>query len=665
MQSNKILFGAAYYDEYMPYDRIQTDMQLMKKAGMNVIRIAESTWSTVEPRDNVFDFSHLDRMLDASEHYDLKVIIGTPTYAVPAWLVKKYPDILAVTHAGKELYGRRQNMDITHPLYLRHAERVIRSILEHIKDRKTIIGFQLDNETKAYDTCSPLAQKMFLYELMDRFPDINRFNLEFGLDYWSNRINSWDDFPDIRGTINASLGAEFEKFQRKLVSDFLAWQSAIVNEYRKDYQFITHNFDFDWRGYSFGYQSQVDQFEAAKCMTVAGVDIYHPSQEDLTGAEISFAGAIGRGLKRDNYLVLETQAQGNLSWLPYEGQLRQQAYSHISSGAGSVLYWNWHSIHNSFESYWKGVLSHDFSENATYLEAKRIGREFEQLGSKILNLKKRCKIAFMLSNEALTGLKWFPAGGRLQYNDIFRWLYDAFYRMNLECDVISPEFGELSEYSVIVIPALYSASENTLRRISEYVKNGGHILATFKTGFSNEHLKIYSDSQPHLLTECFGMSYNQFTAPNKAALQFETGPAEVSEWMELLIPTTAAAWHHYIHRHWGKYAAVTHNRYEAGTATYLGCYFDGLYLEEIITRLWKELGLTLPEYHFPVICKEGINSDGMPVQFYFNYSDEEQDILYRGPQGKLLLEDEEVHQDTLLLIKPWDVKIIEGGIQNK
>ena len=46
MKTDKLLFGAAYYDEYLPYDRIETDMALMEKAHINVIRIAESTWST-------------------------------------------------------------------------------------------------------------------------------------------------------------------------------------------------------------------------------------------------------------------------------------------------------------------------------------------------------------------------------------------------------------------------------------------------------------------------------------------------------------------------------------------------------------------------------------------------------------------------------------------
>ena len=207
MKTDHLLFGAAYYSEYLPYDRVEKDMEMMEKAGMNTIRIAESTWSTIEPKDGIFDFTHLDKMLEAAARHHISVIVGTPTYAIPAWLAKKYPDILALTNNGQNIYGARQNMDITHAGYLFHCERVIRAMMEHIKDVPHIIGFQLDNETKSYGTAGPRVQAMFVDYLKEKYPDINEFNREFGLDYWSNRVNTWEDFPDIRGTINESLAA--------------------------------------------------------------------------------------------------------------------------------------------------------------------------------------------------------------------------------------------------------------------------------------------------------------------------------------------------------------------------------------------------------------------------------------------------------------------------
>ena len=252
---DKLLYGAAYYEEYLPYGRLQQDVGMMKAAGINVVRIAESTWSTCEPQDGVFDFSHVVRVIDAMEEAGIGVIIGTPTYAVPAWMVKKHPEILADTKAGRNLYGPRQNMDITNPDYLFYAERAIRKLMECTAHRKGVIGFQLDNETKSYGTSGKNVQKAFVAYLKKEFGgSLEEINRKFGLDYWSNRINSWEEFPDIRGTINGSLGAQFQKFQRKLVTEFLSWQAGIVREYKREGQFITHNFDFEWRGHSYGVQ---------------------------------------------------------------------------------------------------------------------------------------------------------------------------------------------------------------------------------------------------------------------------------------------------------------------------------------------------------------------------------------------------------------------------
>ena len=137
---------------------------------------------------------------------------------------------------------------------------------------------------------------------------------------------SMDDLPDMRGCINGGLASEFEKFQRRLAAQYLIWQSEIVKEYKREDQFITHNFDFQWKkfgadiaqdGYSYGVQPDINHNEASRSVTIAGTDIYHPTQDNLTGAEIAFCGDEIRSLKNDNYFVLECQAQAFKYWTPY------------------------------------------------------------------------------------------------------------------------------------------------------------------------------------------------------------------------------------------------------------------------------------------------------------------------------------------------------------
>lgn len=671
----KLLYGAAYYDEYMPYDRLQQDVAMMKKAGINTVRIAESTWSTCEPQEGVFDFSHVERVMDAMEEAGINVIIGTPTYAIPTWMVKSHPDVMAETVKGRGIYGARQIMDITHPVYRFYAERVIRKLMECTAHRKCVIGFQVDNETKYYGTAGKNVQEKFVKYLRKKFNnDLDAMNYEFGLDYWSNRINAWEDFPDVRGTINGSLGAEFEKFQRTLVDEFLSWQADIVNEYRREDQFITHNFDFEWRGYSYGVQPDVNHYHAAKALTIAGTDIYHPTQDDLTGAEIAFGGDMTRSLKRDNYLVLKTEAQGYPGWTPYKGQLRLQAYSHLASGANSVMYWHWHSIHNSFETYWKGLLSHDMQENAPYREACIIGNEFSRLGSHLVNLKKKNDVAILVSNEALTALKWFgieatAAGDNgIGYNDVVRWLYDTLFKMNIECDFVWPESDNLDQYKAIFVPALYAAPDELLEKLKQYTANGGTLVATFKTAFANENVKVSHEMQPHILSNCFGISYQQFTFPKNTGLsgsiingtaKDSDEKAEAKVFMELLMPQEAEVLASYDHYNWKEYAAITKNHYGKGTAIYIGCMTDDNTLKAVLTEALNSAEVEIPEYSWPVIVRKGINDLNKCVRYILNYSAEEQNVIYHGANGTELFSEESVQDGDTVTVLPWNLKIVE------
>src|SRR5919202_1815539 len=184
---SQLLYGVAYYDEYMPYARLDQDVRMMLEAGINVVRIAESTWSTQGPQNGVFDFSSVDRVLAAMHAAGIAVIVGTPTYALPTWLVKPHPEVLAETAHGPGRYGRHQNMDLTHPAFLFHAERIIRKLIGHVADHPAVIGFQTDNETKHYGTAGPNVQVLFVKYLRATFGDLATINREFGLAYWSNR----------------------------------------------------------------------------------------------------------------------------------------------------------------------------------------------------------------------------------------------------------------------------------------------------------------------------------------------------------------------------------------------------------------------------------------------------------------------------------------------
>lgn len=670
---SELLYGVAYYYEYMPEERLAEDIRLMKEIGINTVRISESTWGYFEPEDGVFNTGYLTRVLDEMHAAGIKVIIGTPTYAVPPWLAKKHPEILIETRKGKQRYGARQIMDITHPVYLFHSERVIRKLMEVAAKHPSVIGYQLDNETKQYDNWNENVQVQFVKHLKAKFATPQEMSRAFGLHYWSNSVAAWEDMPSTIGAVNGSLTSEFEKFQRLLVTRFLAWQAKIVREYARPDQFLTQNFDADWRNGSFGINPFVDHFEASRSIDVCGIDIYHPTQDALTGMTIAMLGDLSRSNKDGaNYLVLETSAQSTLNSamqrLHFPGQLRQQAFSHLASGANMVAYWPWHSIHNSVETYWKGLLSHDMEHNATTREATRIAQEFKRLSPSLANLKKENEVAVYFSNEALTALTYFGFSYTVGYNDLLMMLYEELYRMNVECDFVDHTKTDLSRYKLIVVPALYAASKEETDRLNAFVANGGHVVYTFKSCFVDENVQVHRSRQPAPIRTQVGAWFQQFTnleapgIPLKSdALSLPADALRMQHWIELLMPEGAEVWARYDHPHWGQYAAITHHRSGKGAATYIGGYPTPQLARAVLKKAVEAAEVRQPDRgaEFPIIARHGTTQKGRPLHYVFNYSAAPVRYRYAHGNGRELFSGKSIARGAEVEIPAWDLIIVE------
>ena len=661
-------YGAAYYYEYMPQERLDKDVQLMKAAGINTVRIAESTWGVWEPRDGVFDFTKLDRVLDAMEAAGIGVIVGTPTYAIPTWLAKAHPEVLVVTAGGRRTYGARQNMDIVNPVFRQYAGRIIRKLVEHVRNRRCVIGYQADNETKSYGNMGATMQASFVRSLQRRFGNVAAMNRAYGLNYWSNTINDWNDFPSMEGNVNASLGCAYAAFQRQMVTEYLAWQAEIIRSLKRADQFITQNFDLEWRGMSYGIQPEVDHFAAARAFDIAGIDIYHGTEDRLTGSEIAFGGDLARSMKRQNYLVMETQAQSlsGRQELPFPGQLRLQAYSHLASGADMVEYWPWMSIPNAVETYWKGVLSHDGEQNPVYEEVRQVGQEWKRIGDRLIHLKVQNKVAIFFSQASITALGWYPFSDSLDYNDILRREYDALYEMNVGCDLVNETSKNLSDYSLLVVPPLYCVSDSVLGVLNEYVRRGGHIVYSCKSGFTDDNVQVRGSVMPGPLREAVGASYQLFTNIGRLALAgdpFKVGGAgnEVHDWAEMLVPEGATAEGWYDDPHWGKYAVITRHPYGEGMVWYLGTIPSKEVLRQALIEAVREAGLwgVDQETGFPLIVRSGTNAYGAAVHYYFNYSGKKRKFRYPYAGGLRLFRGETIVKWDSVELEPWGVEIIE------
>lgn len=660
-----VLYGVAYYPEYMPYDRLDPDVQLMQKAGISVVRIGESSWGLWEPADGKFEYAWMDRVVDKLHAAGIRIILGTPTYSIPAWMYKEHPEIVVTRFGGQYLYyGYRQNTDLSNPTYRFYCERVIRKILEHYKNNPAIIGYQIDNETSSAGAANHDVQVGFEEYLKSRFKTTDTLNKVWGLNYWGQRLNDWSELPPRDGILNPGWKLEWERYSQWMTTDFLAWQAAIVNEYKRPDQFVTHDFAGPPR-------PEVNEGDVVKTLDIAAANPYHGTQDQFDGEASSYVGDYVRSLKQTNYLITETNAEA-IGWdskgqfPPYDGQFRLDVYTHASSGANMVEYWHWHSIHYGQETYWKGVLGHDLTPGRAYDEVSRTAHELQRIGPEIVDIQRKNQVAILYSNDSHYGIEFMKFSDHVNYRTILRQMYGALYRSNIGVDFVLPESKNLSAYRVILVPPLYIASDAVLAKLVDYVKGGGNLVLAFKSGFCNEYSTVRWEMAPGPLREAAGVHYQEFSSLlHPLALKddpFQAGADnKVSDWAEMLILDTAKPVAYYDHPFFAKYPAITRNTFGKGTLTYQGTVLSDKLQQSVILDVLKQAGLTGPDQDLPgpVRVKHGSNRSGKMLHYYLNYSNDAQTFVYAYRSGVDLLSQGPLAQGQQVTLKPWDAAIVE------
>src|SRR6202165_5117198 len=572
----------------------------------------------------------MDRVVEKLHAAGIRIILGTPTASIPAWMYKKHPEIVVTRIGGQYLYyGLRQNTDLANPTYRFYCERVIRKILEHYKRSPAIIGYQIDNETSSAYAANHDVQVGFENYLKSKFKTVDDLNKVWGLNYWGQRLNDWSELPPRDGIINPGWKLEWERYSQWLTTDFLAWQAGIVNEYKRPEQFVMHDFAGPPR-------PEVNESEVARTLDIAAANPYHGTQDQFDGQASSYVGDYVRSLKKTNYLITETNAEA-IGWdskeqfPPYDGQLRLDVYTHVSSGANMVEYWHWHSIHYGQETYWKGVLSHDLEPNRAYAEVSRTAHRLRRVGPEIVDLKRNNKVANLFSNDSYYGVEFMKFSDHANYRSLMQQMYNTLYRENVGVDFVFPESMNLANYKVVVVPPLYVASEDVLNKLVEYVRGGGNLVMSFKSGFTDQYDTVRWSMAPGPLREAAGFHYQEFSSL-RAPLALKDDPFhagaenKVSEWAEMLVVDTAKPLAYYDHRFFGKYPAITRNRFGAGTLTYEGTVLSDKLQEKVLLDVLETAGLVGPDQQLPapVRVKHGVNRSGKTIHYYFNYSSDPQ-----------------------------------------
>ena len=686
MSQPTILYGAAYYNEYMPAGlqpgELEKDVALMHQAGISVVRIGESTWSLWEPSDGHFEYAWMDRIVDALGKAGIKVIMGTPTYSMPTWMAKAHPEFYSRPMGGGQVgYGMRQNMDYDNPRFRDHAERVVVNLVDHYRNNPAVIGYQIDNETGPNGATNPDVFAGFVDHLKQKFGTPDALNKAWFLNYWGQDVKDWADMPTRDNATSTSYKLEWTRWEQIRVARYLAFQSDLVKKHRRPDQFITHNF-----GGVMKYD--VNEETVAPSVDVIGNDPYHGWQDHMDGSWQALSGDYCRSLKHNNFFVLETNAQ-TLGWNsagqfpPYDGQLRLDVYTYTSSGANMVEYWHWHSIHAGQETYWKGVLSHDLQPNRAYAEVSRVAHELQRIGPDLANMKIHNDVAILYSVDSANGLRfmpvtgepasaWQPGRGEGEYAKILAQLHQATYDANIGTDIVFPttSAAELANYKVLLVPPLYIADDALLRRLSDYVRQGGRIVMTFKSGFANENSAARAELGPGPLSQAAGFTYQEFsnleTPLSLRGDPFHVGAGanQVTTWAEFLKLDSAKPLAFYDHPFFGRWPAIAENHFGKGTFVYEGTVLSDALQKTIVLDQLHAAGLTGPDQTLPagVRVKHGTSHDGRKLHYYLNYSGQTVHLTYSYAPGTDLLTGTAVKSGEGYSVGPWDLLLVKETV---
>lgn len=661
-----MLFGVAYYPEYHVTDRLNEDLDLMKAAGINVIRVGESVWSTWEPRDGEFDLEWLAPVLDAAHDRGIQVILGTPTYAVPPWLQTLYPEIAAEGHSGEPIpWGARQEVDYTHSAFRFHAERVIRAVIGRYAAHEAVIGFQVDNEPGLQIFHNHGVFIRFVRWLKTQYGDVDTLNREWGLTYWSHRIDDWAELWRPDGNSFPQYDLAWRRFQAELTTDFITWQARIVREYSHPHQFVTTCLQYPRRGLddqqlfsnlSIGagnpYYGMQDHLDSSK-------DLAQPNYWTTTGVAGLFRQADRMySSKQARYLVTETNAQSigtaDQNFPPYPGQLKQSAYALISRGAAMIEYWHWHTLPYGTETYWGGVLPHSLKPGRIYSEIAEIGAELKQIGQALDGYEPDADVAILWSNPSRFAMQYMPPLHRNGEPDeeSYERIVDAFHKGVIAAGGqarilhVSQLHGfsaaELAgKFPVLVAAGIYITTDQDLQLLQDYVKEGGHLVVGPRTGYADDEARARIAVAPDELSGIGGAWYEEYSnldtevrvvGTTDGLILDESAAAEA--WIDGLISEGADVLAQYDHPRFGDFPAVTTKAHAQGRLTMVGCVPTAALARGIFSWAVSTPAATAlaGDIRTPLYVSSGIvDGGGRRAWFVFNWGWDKQEITLSHP----------------------------------
>lgn len=692
-----ILFGTAYYDEYQPTPNLDRDIQLIRDANMNVIRVGEGSWSHWEPEDGKFSLDWLQPVLDKAHENGIDVIIGVPTFAIPQWLVRKYPEVALHDENGSaHNFGSREEHSLSHPVFRFYAERVIRKIVERYASHPAVIGWQLHNEPGLFLNYSHDVFEGFKDYLRNKYESVDHLNKEWGLVYWSHELSTWDDLWKPEGNAQPQYDIEWRRYQASLTDELLKWQRELIKSIAPKDQFITVNialgrdaFDEGVSGQHLDVASSDPYFHMQNGMRMPNPDVPKPAWFVGGPAQIALQGDRTYAVKQKPYYVAETDGGpigGAADNFPgFHGQWRQAAWQFISRGAEMIEYWQWQQLHFGTETYWGSVIPHDRKPGRVYREISALGKELKAAGSEVTGLKPDHDITIMYSVKSRWGLSYEPYTAKNATADphhtrnaaAFDHMLSAFYKgafisgrqVNLihDSQVVKNDDGTFlqdpSEFvkdnPVLLVAGIYIASNKLLEWLREYVKAGGHLILGPRSTYADDLARARMETKPSDINDLAKASYQEFSNLRQDIPAVETDEMKLrkgsaaTEWIDCLENNGATVLAKSNDPHFSQFPLVTTSKSDNGEVTIIGTVPNAQLAASIFDYVLPDEKWVAG--HDTVSHSSAVNATGERLHFLFNWNWNETTVDL--PMQCILLG--ESNPVKTIKLGSWDVVVLK------
>lgn len=516
-QQARIWYGGDYNPDQWPEEVWDDDVRLMKKAGVNLVSVGIFSWAKIETSEGVYDFDWLDRIISKLGEAGIAVDLASATASPPMWLTQAHPEVLWKDYRGDVCQpGARQHWRPTSPVFREYALKLCRAMAEHYKDNPYVVAWHVSNEYGCHNRFdySEDAERAFQKWCEERYGTIDAVNDAWGTAFWAQRMNDFTEIVPPRfigdgNFMNPGKLLDFKRFSSDALKAFYVAERDALAEITPDLP-LTTNFMVSATG------SVLDYDDWGREVDFVSNDHYFiPGEAHLD--ELAFSASLVDGIARKDPWFLMEHSTSAVNWRPVNyrkepGQLVRDSLAHVAMGADAVCYFQWRQSKAGAEKFHSAMVPHTGEDSTVFRDVCELGADLNTLadngllGTKLA--KSKVAVVFDYESEWATEHTATPTQKVHHVDEPLQW-FRALADHGVTADVV-PVSSNWDEYEVVVLPSVYILSEETTRRVRDYVANGGKLIVTYYTGLSDEKDHVWLGGYPGSIRDVVGVRVEEF-----------------------------------------------------------------------------------------------------------------------------------------------------------